>query len=476
MTDAELDMLLEQLGERSPECRILVGIIRHLRDVLADLQTGNAALGAENAQLRAQVAALQEELQEERRRNGRPAAPHRIPDEKRAANPKRPGRPPGHQGAFRAKPDHIDEEIDVVLNACPQCNGVLKHVRPIEQFIEEIPPLQRKVIHLVTYEGVCQDCGVVRSSHPLQVSIAVGAAGTHLGPNATALAANLLHHHGIPKRRVARILEDITGLRITAGGLVHLSHRLAGKLAPRYDDLLQEAKDAPVIHADETSWWVGRPGWTLWVFTNKDFTLYRVCDSRARAVVHATLGTDFGGVLVTDCLSVYDEATRLQHKCYAHHFKAVAEMAKQAPGTIELCDRIQSLLQRAMLVKKLKPVVSGECFAIWRQQLVVDAEKLFRRPREDRDEERLAKRFRKQLDHLFTFLDYDEVDATNNLAERQLRPAVISRKLSCGNRTPLGAATWEVLASLAATCAQRAQSFIRLVAETVSMQVSAAPP
>lgn len=463
MDDAEISRLLEELGERSPECRILVGIVHHLQSVIAELR-------AENAQLRVQVRALEAELEEERRKNGRPTAPHRIPDEKRAANPKRPGRPPGHPGAFRAKPDHIDEDIEVILNACPLCNGVLEDVRPVEQFIEEIPPLSCKVVRLVTYEGVCSHCGVVRSSHSLQVSTAVGAAGTHLGPNATALAASLLHDHALPKRRVARILQNMTGLRITAGGLVHLSHRLAQKLAPRYDDLLRQAADARVIHADETSWWVGEAGWFLWVFANQDFTLYRVRDSRAREVVHATLGLDFGGVLSSDCLSVYDNATRLQHKCYAHHLRAVAETAKRVPRTADFCGRIQSLLHRAMRVKKLKPLAPQECFATWRRQLIVDAAKLFHPARADPEEERLANRFRKQLDHLFTFLDHDEVDATNNLAERQLRPAVISRKLSCGNRTPAGAATWEVLASLAATCAQRAQSFIELVANTVALR------
>ncbi|MDB6125560.1 MAG: hypothetical protein JWQ71_4553 [Pedosphaera sp.] len=55
--------------------------------------------------------------------------------------------------------------------------------------------------------------------------------------------------------------------------------------------------------------------------------------------------------------------------------------------------------------------------------------------------------------------------ATNNLAERQLRPAVIARKVSCGNKTPQGAHTWEILASLAATCVQRCESFAQLVSQ-----------
>ena len=70
------------------------------------------------------------------------------------------------------------------------------------------------------------------------------------------------------------------------------------------------------------------------------------------------------------------------------------------------------------------------------------------------------------LDLANTFLDVAEVDATNNLAERQLRPAVIARKVSCGNKTLQGAHTWEILTSLAATCAQRAESFAQLVSQS----------
>src|SRR3989304_816331 len=122
MTDAEINRLLEELGERSPECRILVGIIHHLQSVIAELR-------AENAQLRVRVRALGAGLEEERRKSGRPTAPRRITGEKRAANPKRPGRPPGHQGAFRAKPDHVDETAEALLTACPAGNRTLARVR-----------------------------------------------------------------------------------------------------------------------------------------------------------------------------------------------------------------------------------------------------------------------------------------------------------------------------------------------------------
>jgi len=48
-------------------------------------------------------------------------------------------------------------------------------------------------------------------------------------------------------------------------------------------------------------------------------------------------------------------------------------------------------------------------------------------------------------------MDYDEVDATNNLAERQLRPAVIARKVGVRQSDGAWGQTWEILASRAAT-------------------------
>ena len=92
------------------------------------------------------------------------------------------------------------------------------------------------------------------------------------------------------------------------------------------------------------------------------------------------------------------------------------------------------------------------------------ADRLLNHPRHDPLEERVRNRLFKQRDHLFTFLDHEAVEATNNLAERQLRPAVIARKFSCGNKTPKGARNWKIYTSLAATCSQRDSSYIDLVA------------
>jgi transposase len=50
----------------------------------------------------------------------------------------------------------------------------------------------------------------------------------------------------------------------------------------------------------------------------------------------------------------------------------------------------------------------------------------------------------------------DNLQATNWPAEQAIRPVVVNRKVSGGNRTWTGAHALEVLASLFATCRQNA--------------------
>ena len=69
----------------------------------------------------------------------------------------------------------------------------------------------------------------------------------------------------------------------------------------------------------------------------------------------------------------------------------------------------------------------------------------------------------KQREHVLRFLYVDGLDATNNQAERMLRPAVITRKTSGRNRTEAAAKTHSILASILVTCRQRAISAVEVL-------------
>src|SRR6266581_351799 len=232
-------------------------------------------------QLQQQIKVLEERIGDLNDRNGtlqkriedleaaaaRPAAPFRIKDKHRVLTPKMPGRKAGHAPAYRPIPAYIDERITVPLDKCPHCQGAVTQTRPVVQHLEDIPPVRPRVTQLTTYSGYCACCQKeVRSTHPLQVSLAEGSAGVQLGPHALAVACELNKHHGLTLRKTAAVLKGLFGLSITAGGLVQAMARLAGRLRPRYELMIEQLRRGALIHSDETSWWMGGPGAWLWVF------------------------------------------------------------------------------------------------------------------------------------------------------------------------------------------------------------------
>lgn len=454
--------------------QVLVVVERQARQLVAQQQ--------QIEHYQQQVKQLQQEVERLREQPKRSAAPFAIADEKRQKSPKKPGRAVGHRGEWRSAPAPAvsDEHIEVPLEHCPDCGALLEasQQRAIEQTIIELPVVKPRVIRLRTYRNHCQQCQhSVQSYHPLQVSTAVGAAGTHLGPRALAIAAALNKDFKLPLRKSCQILQQCFGLSLSAGGLSQALGRVAQRLKPAYQQALEDLRHSEVVYSDETGWWLNGPGYTLWVFTNEQTTYYRIVNQRSRETAAGILGEHFGGVLVSDCLSVYDELNPLQQKCYAHHLKAISVALKtpEGKGSSYLLE-LRTLLHSAQLLKRLMPELSTQQCQQWRQFLEMRFDQLLAQPRgqpndlQSQQEEKVRQRLLKQRDHLFTFLDYPAVEATNNRAERQLRPAVISRKISCGNKTQQGASTWQILASLAATAAQRGDSFIDQVAQAMVLK------
>ena len=433
-------------------------IIEDLLQRIAELEQTVAKLREENDHLRKQ-------LEQHQRTNARQAAPFRRRNNKKVPpeEKKQPGRKPGHPGTCRPVPEQIDEEIEVPLSDCPKCNSPLNDCQPIEQFIEEIPVVRPRVVRLITWQGQCPKCGEVHSTHPLQTSRGQGAAKVQLGPRALSIAAALNKHFGLSMRKTCKVLEKLHGLKLSPGGLSQAMDRVADRLKDKYDALKQDIRGAPASFADETSWWVGGPGWWLWTFSTATETLFHVDKSRGSAVVNEILGDDYQGVLVSDCLSTYDPPKCRKHKCIAHHLRAISE-AKKLPAHAEskYLNQWTLLFKLAILFHRLAVEGTMEMATLVERRTHLERwmERLLGESLELAGEVRIRNRLSKQRPHLLGCLYDLSAEPTNNRAERSLRPAVIARKVSCGNKTDRGRITWQILASLAATCMQRGEDLI----------------
>ena len=71
-------------------------------------------------------------------------------------------------------------------------------------------------------------------------------------------------------------------------------------------------------------------------------------------------------------------------------------------------------------------------------------------------------------DWLWTFLDVEGIEPTNNVSERALRPAVIWRKLSFGTQSARGSRFVETILTVVETCHRQSRNSFEYI--TAAMQ------
>ena len=429
---------------------------------IAELEEQLAQALATIQRLQKRVEFLQAKVEELERAGKRQATP--FARRRWVEHPKRPGRKAGKgKFAHRAKPtiQQVHKTKRARLHGCPECGGKLYQIRKHEQYVTDIPVVQVKTTRYVTYSGYCGGCHKrVRSQHPEQTSQASGAAGVLVGPRAKALAADLKHRLGVSYANVSEVLNDVFGLQVCRSGWCQADQKLAETARPIYEKLIELIRQCSVVHADETSWRIGTLAAWLWVFTNRQISVYAIRDNRSSDVVVDILGREFKGVLASDRFAAYDDkrlSAWLKQKCVAHLLRNLKEIQENKSGwALNFARQVTAVLQAALALKTEKAKLDPFTFFQRAQSLEARLDGLvaLRRRFTDHDNARFAGRLRKQRPHLLRFLYVDQLEATNNQAERMLRPAVITRKTNGCNRTRSGAETHAILSSILVTCRQ----------------------
>ena len=218
-----------------------------------------------------------------------------------------------------------------------------------------------------------------------------------------------------------------------------------------------------VVHADETGWRMGRVNAWLGVFSSKETTSYVIRRSRGHDVPEEILG-DFDGYLIVDGLQSYDVLDVAKGRCKGHLLRRCQELAQTLPkAQKKWATPLKELLQDALALAQKREELAAEVYAKRvakieeRLDAWIDAV-----PTQDADVNRLVKHVASHRGEWLIFLHAAAVPATNNHAERLIRPAVITRKVGGGNKTLKGAVVPGVLASLIATCRQQGRRFFDL--------------
>ncbi|MGH9106517.1 MAG: IS66 family transposase [Acidimicrobiales bacterium] len=282
------------------------------------------------------IADLEKALEDAHRRSKRQAAPFSKGDPK--PEPERPGRKPGESHGRHehrpVPPGPPDRDLVAPLpGRCPDCGGSTCHDRDEEQWKVDVPEPRVVTTRFTVAVGHCADCARrVQGRHPEQVSDALGAAGSQVGPVAKATASWLHYGLGLSFGRVAQVLARL-GTHLTAGAICRSSARSAcTDLVPVHRDLVARADRSKTITMDESGWRVGGAGGWLWVAANDEVTLCWVAGGRGSDQATEVIASGYDGVLVRDGYVVYDRYKQATHQsCTAHILRRCHEMEADLP-------------------------------------------------------------------------------------------------------------------------------------------------
>lgn len=304
-------------------------------------------------------------------------------------------------------------------------------------------------------------------------------------PYGTSVWARILYERFACFRPVRRVAEWLTDqdLAISPGTIAGSVRRFMPLFAPLTEAILAHQNEMAVRHGDETGWRIQALGETgrsrrawLWISVGKDAVYYHIDASRSAEAAMKLFGSVKGTVfLVCDRYVAYVKMAReLDGKvilcwCWIHQRRDFIECAA---GQVKLRQWCEGWIERfASVVRLNKERLKhyDPARALERQSPAFDAahaplkkavEDLFAQGEAELadlpDKARQGKALRSLLKHregLSVFVDNPFVPMDNNVSERELRGAVIGRRLCFGSDSEDGAdftaAMYSVLGTLA---------------------------
>ncbi len=362
------------------------------------------------------------------------------------------GRPKGHPGCTRWKPEVIDHIVEQKLEKCPDCGqeSLSELVTEYEEHIQEdIVPARVEATKFIRHAYWCRVCKKRKTAPYAAEEIPY----SYLGPNVLVQTILMKYHHGLPYSKIQMMFKELCGLTVTDSALAQALQRLAHWLEVEVQVILNAVRASPWIHGDETGWKIAGSHHWLWDFVNQKLALYRIEQSRGRKIPEEVLGKNYRGILLSDFLSAYDKSGRRRQRCLVHLIREMNQCREKDRSVEYLLAyrKLKRILDDAKHLDrirgKLAPWIFARRVGLIKGRLLDFACQLFK----NRNWQRLSKRLLKYYEEILTFLDVPGLPQDNNHAERMIRPNVIFRKISFQNMSRKGADAHEVLMSLLQT-------------------------
>lgn len=392
------------------------------------------------------------------------------------------GGQPGHPGRTRARPTPNAPPRILALKECPNCEEPLGD--PSDSWsrpVTDLPAPGLEIFELVVPRYKCRGCG-----HRVHAEIPEAYRGD-FGPRLKAYVAEL-RVLGMPFEKISELLRMTYDLEVSVASLLAMEEGVAESLDATYDELSKEMRDAertPHAEGDETTMPVNGALEWLWVGTSPRATVYHIQEGRGGEEA-ASMWAGYRGTLTHDGLASYNFVTGAVHqmdlvhanrwlqKVEASHGIRPRGLLKEELPTFERAGRPpKEFLEFAAGVRRR---LAAEVRWTEQNSTATPAERAVRYeaavsamgeflsiPWRDEDATRIAGELDQRLETLFTFVRIPGASWNSNEAEREIRVAVVHRKMSGGRKTARGKWILERLLTVWRTCSKRQLRFWAIV-------------
>ena len=399
---------------------------------------------------------------------------------KRRGKRKRGGQP-GHGGAHRAllAADQVDKVVNLYPVECENCWKALPEVpdpsaRRYQQI--EVPPIRPHTTEWRCHTVGCPLCGYKTRSRYDEKKIP----SSPFGPRLMAMMALLTGVYHLSRRKTVTLLSDIVGVRVSLGALSAVEARVSEAVEPAVDEAWQKVGAGEVKHTDGTTWLQAGSTLSLWTLATTAATVFKILADGSKKTLEPLYGA-LRGILVSDRAKALNFwAMDRRQICWAHLLrKFVSFSERDGPaGAIgrELLDYTGILFEYWHDYKSGK--LERERFVAWMSALRHRVEATLERAVAS-DIERFAGSCADILGHkdaLWTFVDRDGVEPTNNHAEREIRAFVLWRKRSFGTQSQRGNVFAERIMTVAHTARKQNKNVFGFLAACCRARVDRARP
>jgi transposase len=382
----------------------------------------------------------------------------------------------GHRGSRRelVAADKVDDVVDLYPAECESCWAALSEqpdpAAKRSQWIE-VPPLRPYLKEIRRHAVTCLCCGhKTRAAYSEQEIPA-----SPFGPRLMGMIALLTGVYHVSRRRAAKLLSDLVGVPISLGAVSAVEARVSEAVEPAVAEAWRRVEGAPVKHTDGTTWLKAGAVLALWTIASTAATVFKIVADGSRATLAPLYGA-LRGILVSDratALSFW--AMERRQICWAHLLRKFVSFTERAGPSAELGRQL--LDYTGLLFDYWHDYKAGKLdratFRAWITPVRAQVEALLERAIAS-GIDRLAGSCANILEHraaLWTFVEVNGVEPTNNHAERELRAFVLWRKRCFGAQSERGNRFAERLMTIAHTARKQRRDVLAFLTACCQAQL-----